>query len=129
MIIVYSILGVILFICLVVFTRHIWDRPKDSVDMMKKFDVIVKKGLSLGEDAKILELRENFIKIGVRNHTGEKFYMVKQRSGEEFRVIYEQSYDKEYKDLKFNHVFPDSADQNKIIAQFEKEIAAKNVKR
>lgn len=124
-----SIIAFILLICLFVFTRGLWDKPKDTVDMVKKFDVIVKKGLSLGEDARILELRDNFVKVGIRNHNGEKAFMVKQRPGKEFRVLYSSIYDREYKDFKFNHVYPDSFDQNEIVAQFEKEIEALSVKR
>ena len=129
MIIAIIILSILVLAAILAFTGHLWDRPKDTVDMMKKFDVIVKKGLSLGDDAKILELRENFIKVGIRNHTGEKAFMVKQRPGNEFRVLYNCAYDSVYKDFKFNHVYPDSYDQNKIVAEFEKEIEALSVKR
>lgn len=127
--ILVSLLSVLLLICLFVLTRDLWDKPKDSVDMVKKFDVIVKKGLSLGEGARILELRDNFIKVGIRDHNGEKLFMVKQRRGNEFRVLYSSTYDRDYKDLKFNHVYPDSFDQNEIVAQFEREIKALSVKR
>lgn len=127
--IIIGIVSALLLICIFIFTRHFWDKPKDMVNMMEKFDIIVKKGLSLGENARILEIRENFIKIGQRDHTGEKAFMVKQRPGNEFRVLYTQSYDKEYKDFKFNHVYPDTADQNEIVAQFEKEIESRLVKR
>lgn len=120
---------IVVFIGVIAFTRHLWEKPKDTIDMIKKFDIIVKKGLSLSDEARILELRENFIKVGIRNHTGEKSFMVKQRPGNEFRVIYNSIYDRVYKDLKFNHVYPDSADQNQIVAQFEKEIKELSVKR
>jgi len=129
MIYVYIICGVLILICAFVFTQHLWDKPKDTVDMMAKFDTIVKKGLSLGKRAKVIELRENFIKIGVRDKSGESAYMVKQRPGAEFRVMYILEYNKEYKDLKINHVYPDDADQNEILAQFDKEIAESLVKR
>jgi len=119
----------IAIICIIVFTRSLWDRPKDTVDMMKKFEAIVNKGLELGSGAKILELRTNFIKVGKRDHTGEKAYMVKQRPGNEFRVIFICEYDSEYKDLRIEHVYPDTADQKEIIAQFEKEIEQSLVKR
>lgn len=123
------LISILVLYCLFSFTRHLWDKPKDSVNMTKKFDVIVKKGLSLGEDAKIIELRENFIKVGIRNHNGQKAYMVKQRPDNEFRVLYTSSYDPVYKDFKFNHVYPDDYDQNKIVEEFEKEIELLSVKR
>ena len=122
MAIIISIVAFLLLMALFIFTRHLWDHPKETVDMLEKFDVIIKKGLSLGEDARILELRDNFIKVGVRNQHGEKAIMVKQRPENEFRVLYTSSYDRIFKDFKFNHVYPDSFDQKEIVAQFEKEI-------
>jgi len=127
--IIITILAVLALILIVSFTRHLWDRPKDTVDMVKKFDTIIKKGYSLGEDSKLIELRENFVKAGVRNHNGEKAFMVKQRPGNEFRVIYICDYDPVYHDLRIEHVYPDSTDQNQIVAQFEKEIAESLQKR
>jgi len=129
MIYIYIILGILAFICIFVFASARLRRPDDSVDMMAKFEPIVKKGLSLGKRAKVIELRENFIKIGVRDKSGESAYMVKQRPGGEFRVMYILEYNREYKDLKINHVYPDNADQNEILAQFEKEIAESLVRR
>lgn len=122
---VIALLAIVIFNC----TRHLWDRPKDTVDMLQKFDTIVKKGYALGEGGRIIELRENFVKVGFRNAKGEKAYMVKQRPDKEFRVLYTSTYDPDYQDLKFNHVYPDGTDQNEIIAQFEKEIAESLVPR
>jgi len=127
--VIYFILAFLLFILVFVFTRHYWDRPKDSVDMIKKFDVILKKALSMGEDAKLIELRENFVKAGIRNHNGEKAFMIKQRPGNEFRVMYICNYDSVYEDLKIEHIYPDNTDQNVIVAKFEKEISESLVKR
>ena len=55
--------------------------------------------------------------------------MVKQRPNNEFRVIYTSSYDRVYKDILFNHIYPDDYDQNEIVAEFEKEIEARSEKR
>lgn len=123
------IIVIIALICLFEFTRSIWDKPKDTVDMMKKFETIVNAGLALGDTAKVIELRENFIKVGRRDQKGEKSYMVKQRPHNEFRVIFIREYDAELKDVKIEHVYPDTADQKEIIAQFEKEIKASEIKR
>lgn len=125
---IFLIILLVLF-AIFTFTRHFWDRPKEGVDMVKKFDTIVKKGISLGDGGRILELRDNFIKVGVRNQNGEKALMVKQRPNNEYRVLYTRSYDPVYKDLKFNHVFPDSANQEEIVSQFEKEIESRSEKR
>lgn len=125
---IFLIILLVLF-AIFTFTRHFWDRPKEGVDMVKKFDTIVKKGISLEDGGRILELRDNFIKVGVRNQNGEKAFMVKQRPNNEYRVLYTRSYDSVYKDLKFNHVFPDSANQEEIVSQFEKEIESRSEKR
>lgn len=121
--IIIFIVAVLLIIALIAYTRHLWDRPKDTVDMIKKFDTILQKGYTLGEGGRLLELRENFIKVGVRDHNGEKAYMIKQRPGNEFRVIYNSEYDPEFQDLNIQHIYKDDEDQNKILEQFEKEIS------
>lgn len=127
--IAYLILAALALICIIVFTRHIWDKPKETIDMIATYDIILKKALSLGPNAKLIELRENFVKAGIRNQNGEKAFMVKKRPGNEFRVLYISKYDKDYEDFKFNHVYTDGADQNEIVAQFEKEIKESLVKR
>jgi len=129
MTIAYLLLAVLVFVCIVVFSRHIWDKPKNTVDMIKVYDTIIKKALSIGENARLLELRDNFIKVGVRDQNGEKAFMVKQRPDQEFRVLYISKYDKEYEDFKIQHVYLDGHDQDKIVEQFEKEIAESLVKR
>lgn len=129
MTILYIIVAVLALILIVVFTRNLWDKPKDTVDMAKKFETVLKLGYSLGQESKVLETRENFIKVGVKNLNGEKAVMVKQRPGNEFRVIYNVIYDAEYEDFKIEHVYKDDADQNEIVDQFRKEIKDSLVKR
>lgn len=123
------LLAILALIIVLTFTRHLWEKPKDKVDMIKKFDTIIQHAYSIENDGRLLELRDNFVKVGTRNANGQKAYMVKQRPGNEFRVLYECRYDREYCDFKFNHVYPDSFDQSKIIEEFEKEIKSNLVKR
>lgn len=123
------LLAVLAFVVICVFTRHLWEKPRNTVDMVKKFSTILEHAYSIENDGRLLELRENFVKAGTLNANGQKAFMVKQRPGKEFRVLYECRYDREYRDFKFNHIYPDGFDQNKIIEEFEKEIKANLVKR
>lgn len=129
MLILYCLVAALALILVIVFTRHIWDKPKESVNMLKKFDTILKHAYAIENDGKLIELRDNFVKAGTRNANGEKAFMIKQRPGNEFRVLYVSYYDKTYRDFKFNHVYPDDYDQSKIIEEFEAEIKSKLVKR
>lgn len=129
MTVLYCLVAALVLILIIVFTRHFWDKPKEGVNMLKKFDTILKHAYAIENDGKLIELRENFVKAGTRNANGEKAFMIKQRPGNEFRVLYVCYYDKTYRDFKFNHVYPDDYDQNKIIEEFEAEIKSKLVKR
>lgn len=123
------LLAILAIIVILVFTRNFWEKPKESVDMMKKFKTIIEHAYTIENDGRLLEIRDNFVKAGTRNANGQKSFMVKQRPDNEFRVLYECRYDRNYHDFKFNHVYPDGFDQNEIIEQFEKEIKASLVKR
>ena len=123
------LIAILVFIVVCVFLRPLWEKPKDTVDMIKKFSTILEHAYAIENDGRLLELRDNFVKVGTRNANGQKAFMVKQRPGNEFRVLYESRYDRDYQDFKFNHVYPDGYDQNQIIEEFEEEIKANLVKR
>lgn len=122
-----SAIVAVIIICVI--ASHFWEKKKDTVDMTKKFKTIIDHAYAIENEGRLLELRDNFIKVGTRNANGHKSYMIKQRPGNEFRVIYQSRYDRDYEDIKFDHVYPDDYDQNKIIEEFEKEIEATRVKR
>ena len=123
------LLAIVAFLLIISFTRKFWDKSKESVDMLEKFDTIIKHAYSIENNGRLLELRENFVKAGTKDANGQKYFMVKQRPGNEFRVLYECNYDREYQDFKFDHIYPDNYDQNKIIEEFEEEIKARRVSR
>lgn len=123
------LLAILAFLVIAFTTYSIWSRNRYKVDMLKKFDTIIKHAYSIEDDGRLLELRDNFVKAGTRNANGQKAFMVKQRPGKEFRVLYECRYDREYHDFKFNHVYPDNYNQENIIEEFEREILARRIRR
>ena len=71
------LLAILALIIVLTFTRHLWEKPNDKVDMIKKFNTIIQHAYSIENDGRLLELRDNFVKVGTRNANGQKAYMVK----------------------------------------------------